>query len=91
MMEIEDLRAAVTRAINASDPIRLLAIGAPDDEYEPEIETILPRLQDAASVTDVRTILHEEFAAWFDPDIAGSPQRYDRAAQEIWAFLQEGL
>jgi hypothetical protein len=91
MIDFEGLRDAVIRAINAADPIALLAMGAPEDDYDPEIRTILPRLPNAASATDVRTILHEEFAAWFDPDIAGGPERYDRAAEEIWAFIQDGL
>lgn len=98
------LREVVRRAINAADPIGLLGIGAPEDEYDPEIRTVVPRLPGAASALVVRTILHEEFAAWFAPvpwiagsperyegagqEIAGSPERYEEAAQEIWEFLQ---
>ena len=40
------LAEAVAQAINEADPIGLLAIGAPSDEYSPEHETILPRLAD---------------------------------------------
>jgi hypothetical protein len=40
----QSLVAAVQRALNAADPIRLIAMGAPDDEYSPEIAAILPKL-----------------------------------------------
>lgn len=36
-----------------------------EDEYEPEVETILPRLPDADSVEDIQQILKEEFNRWF--------------------------
>ena len=31
------------------------------DEYDPEVGTILPRLEGAKSIEDVQTILHQEF------------------------------
>lgn len=40
----EMLVKAVEGAINEADPIGLLDLGAPSDEYAPEIGTIIPRL-----------------------------------------------
>ena len=54
------------------------------DEYEPEVGTVLPRLKDCQSSTDVRQLLHQEFSRWFAPDIAGPEERYDAAAFDIW-------
>jgi hypothetical protein len=82
------LRTVVAEALREADPVRLLEIGAPADEYDPEIGTILPRLRTASSAEEVRTMLHEEFVRWFDADPAGSAEAYDGAAQRIWAFLQ---
>jgi hypothetical protein len=65
------LVAAVERAINEADPIGLLEIGAPADEYAPEIGTIVPRLASAERPEDVTTLLHEEFIRWFGDDTAG--------------------
>jgi hypothetical protein len=45
------LVAAVERAINEADPIRLPGVGAPADEYSPEIGAILPRLTGVQGVT----------------------------------------
>ena len=39
-----DLHATVRAIMNSADPIGLLAIGAPDDEYEPEIRDLAGRL-----------------------------------------------
>jgi hypothetical protein len=57
------------------------------DEYEPEVDTILPRLKSCHSVGDVRTVVHEEFIRWFDGDTAGPPERYGRIAKRIWSEL----
>jgi hypothetical protein len=57
----KELVAAVERAINEADPIGLLEIGAPPDEYAPEIGTIVPRLASVGRPDDVVSVLHEEF------------------------------
>lgn len=81
------LRAILEDALASADPIRLIAMGAPDDEYDPEVETILPRLRSAGSAAEVRTVLHEEFVRWFDERTAGPPERYTAAAAAIWAQI----
>ncbi|MGI8588481.1 MAG: hypothetical protein ACR2M0_12475 [Chloroflexia bacterium] len=35
-------------------------------EYEPEVGTILPRLNEAHSAIELRHIIHEEFMRWFN-------------------------
>ena len=83
------LVAAVERAINDADPIRLLGVGAPANEYSPEIGTILPRLAGVQGVSDVINVLHEEFVRWFDQGIAGPRELYDAPALRIWAAIVE--
>lgn len=53
------------------------------DEYDPEAETILPRLLECHSEQGVLTVVHEEFNRWF-ADSAGSKERYTNIAAEIW-------
>jgi phage terminase small subunit len=57
------------------------------DEYDPEVDTILPRLKDAKNMEDVATIIHEEFSRWFDKDMAGNKNHpaYKAMAAEVWA------
>ena len=52
------LFGAVRAILNRHDLMHLIAIGCPEDEYEPEVEMILPRLRDAASPADVEVIVH---------------------------------
>jgi len=54
------------------------------DEYEPEVDTILPRLSSCASAADTEKVVHEEFVRWFDRDTAGPQERYRVVAKQIW-------
>lgn len=75
-----------TRAIiNHHDPQGLIKAGAPQDEYEGEVSTILVRLaQEAKSVKDVLRIIHAELADWFGPASVEAISDFDVIAQEIW-------
>lgn len=78
----------VAHLIREADPIRLIATGAPQDEYEPEVGTILPRLRKAQSSANVQMIVHEEFVRWFGADIAGPRAQYRRVGSAIWKVWQ---
>ena len=54
------------------------------DEYEPEVETILPRLKSCSSAKDTLNVVHEEFQMWFNGH-AGPKTKYTQLAEEIWA------
>lgn len=54
-------------------------------EYTAVLRTILPRLDEAATVEDLTRMLHEEFVRWFSPRIAGPPSRYRPIAEDLWA------
>jgi len=85
----EALVAAVERAINDADPTGLLEIGAPPDEYAPEIGTIVPRLTSGDRLDDVVAVLHEEFIRWFGDDTAGPRHAYEASARRIWDAVVE--
>jgi hypothetical protein len=84
--EFAELRKAVAGVLRQHDPISLIGMGAPDDEYDPEVGTILPRLREATSESDVSRIIHEEFVRWFGPDQAGPASSYEAAASDIWDY-----
>jgi hypothetical protein len=79
-----NLYTEVSRLLRDADPIRLVVIGAPDDEYDPEVSTILPRLREAKSLNDVQRIVHEEFVHWFGAETAGPPTHYVGVSEDIW-------
>jgi hypothetical protein len=78
-----DLFDATEQLLFRHDPI---GINFDDntDEYDPEVETILPRLNDCRSPEDVLRVAHEEFVRWFEKDTAGPPERYERIAADLW-------
>jgi hypothetical protein len=78
------LYTEVSRLMREADPIRLIAIGTPDDEYDVEVRTILPRLREAKSSDDVQRIVHEEFVHWFSAEIAGPAKEYAEVSKNIW-------
>ena len=61
------------------------------DEYEPEAETILPRLRNCHSADDVLQVVHAEFVRWFDPATAGPPEHYKKIAGDVWQLWQRHL
>jgi len=65
------------------DPIGIAYV---DDEYSPEVGTILPRLGDANTATDVTDIVYEEFVRWFDDEKTVGPKaKYHALSADIWA------
>ena len=60
------------------------------DEYHPETGTILPRLANCASESEVRRVVVEEFTRWFDAETVSRAHQnqFDRIASEIWSALQ---
>jgi hypothetical protein len=63
------------------------------DEYESEVGTILPRLENVSSVEEVEAIVYEEFCHWFEE--AGPKENYRAIAEKIWeawlAFDKRGI
>ena len=57
------------------------------DEYDPEVDTILPRLKTAKSSVDVARIIFEEFERWFDKEQAAqiNDKLYLNLANDVWA------
>jgi hypothetical protein len=87
--EYRPLRSAVAAVIAQADPVNLLALGAPGDEYDGEVGAILPHLARARSEDDVRTIVRSEFVRRFGDEVAGPPERYRDAAAAIWRAVEE--
>jgi hypothetical protein len=78
------LYAKVSCLLREADTMGLIAMGAPADEYDPEISTILPRLCEARAVDDVQRIVHEECMRWFGTDLIGPIADYAAVAEKIW-------
>ena len=65
------------------DPIGI-NFDANTDEYDPEARTIVPRLAQCDSESDVLEAVMEEFHHWFGDDIRADKVDYRAIAAEIW-------
>jgi hypothetical protein len=72
------------------DPVRI-NFEVNTDEYEIEVETILPRLHDCQSADDVAKVVHEELVKWFDASTAGPLEKYQTIAMRVWDEVVPGL
>lgn len=55
------------------DPLHLISIGAPADEYAHEVRRILSRSHEASDESQLRRILHEEFVRCFSAPLWPAP------------------
>ena len=53
-------------------------------EYDPEIDALLSRIQEAKDLDTLHDLLFEVFRTDFGEDNCGDRQRYEAAASEIW-------
>jgi hypothetical protein len=81
------LFAQVSNALWTANPIGIY--GGPDDEYDPEVGTILPRLETARSPDDVQKIVFEEFARWFGKSSVGEYENFSEVSGTIWELWCE--
>jgi len=79
----EGLRTIVKQAIDRADPIGLLAIGCPDDEYDPEIDRMMEYATAYSDPQELGERIHQTFIEMFDERIAGLPEVYHHIAEEI--------
>ncbi len=70
--------------INKIDPIGLISLHCPDDEYDPEVNEILKIIPDSRSVQQLADMIHSVFIKWFDPQLAKNYEDYHRIAELIW-------
>jgi hypothetical protein len=85
--EYGDLFDAISALLFREDPLGI-NYDSNNDKYESEVGTILPRLKDCQSETDVISMVHQEFTRWFSFDTAGALEKYSTVGTEIWNLWQ---
>jgi hypothetical protein len=73
------------------DPLGLIAGGAPDDEYDIEVDAILLRMEEAKSVDILSEIIYEEFIRWFDLPSDYPKTLYNNITSSVWDTYQRWL
>lgn len=79
---------SVREIINKHDPARLIVIGAPEDEYDPEVKTIVYQLKNDQTIDQIQDMVYQEFIRWFNEKaIYGERESYLKIAIEIHQLL----
>ncbi|HLG76258.1 MAG TPA: hypothetical protein VKX46_07580 [Ktedonobacteraceae bacterium] len=73
------------------DPIGLIKMGAPKDEYDIEADAILLRIHEAQSARDLGAIIYEEFVRCFSLPPHKPQVQYLGVAQDAWRAYQRWL
>lgn len=82
------LKVLVRKEINRIDPVGLLSMGAPKDEYNPEVEEIVKKIGVAKSEKEVEELVYKTFVKMFGSRIAGVREKYSNLATNISRRLQ---
>ena len=73
--------------VNRHDPIGLIAIGTPEDEYEPEVMTIIVQLKNGMTEEQVHDLIYQEFMRWFNDESTVGPKNfYKELAKDVYDF-----
>lgn len=73
------------------DPLGLIASGAPDDEYDIEVDAIVLRMEEAKSLDILSKIIYEEFIRCFGLPTDYPKTAYDNIAASVWDVYQRWL
>lgn len=79
------LYAHITEIFVRYDPIGI-GFKTPSAEYTPKVQSIIGKLEQAASVDDLQAIIHAELTLWFSPSLTGTRGKYREMAREIWVL-----
>lgn len=89
MQKSNDPRIAELRAIlNHFDPIELIEMGCPQDEYDPEIARILQAVAECKNVEALSAMMRSVYAQMFDEEITGRFPDWDKLADEVWEKMR---
>ena len=74
--------------VNKYDPVGLISSGAPQDEYEPEVTTIITKLNSNLSENEVYDLVFNEFDFWFGGSTTGPKSSYKSLSKDVYLFAQ---
>ncbi len=85
-MNIQNLR----EIINKCDPAGLISMGAPADEYDFQIKTLIDHAGSCQSVAELAHLIYREFELSFMELTHEEHEKYKQAAAELWILTHPG-
>ena len=80
----DTLQDRVRKIINRHDPVGLLKMGAPTDEYDSELKRIIPLLSEVGSRDELHEKVYQLFVEMFRPATVGSKAQYAGLSEELY-------
>ena len=80
------LQEEIKNIINKYDPIGLFKMDCPLNEYDPEINKILPIIQEATSIEALQEKVYAVFVEMFFEDIAGPKENYRKLSENLYSL-----
>ena len=72
--------------INEHDPVMLIGLGAPGNEYDPEVKTIIVQLDSINTVEGIQDLVYKEFRRWFGEPVIGKKESFLELAEDIYKW-----
>src|SRR5205814_2054030 len=88
-LSILNLYPVLKESLERHNPMNLTLM---PDEYLPETLTILRRLPETHSATDIARIIYEEFNSWFknvDTDQNDFKDKCRQVSEEVWEAMRQ--
>ena len=67
--EVQMTKKKIKSVVNKADPMGLLEVQCPEDEYAPEIERIFARTRKGMTADEIAKVIHAVFLEMFDESI----------------------
>lgn len=81
------LENLLRKEITKVDPIGLISMGAPKDEYDSEVEQIVSEINSCRNVKDLEELMYKTFVRMFDERLAGPKEIYRSLAFRIFSKI----
>lgn len=84
----QELKTKLTALLLRHDPVGLVKMGVPADEYEPESRLILERMKPTATSVELASLAREVFVEMFDEDLIEIDQAaFSKLGEELSILL----
>lgn len=84
MVKTISLHARIRELVNKYDPIHLIDMGCPEDEYDGEVKRIIKGFKKTSNPEQLRNLLHGIFVEMFDERLAGPKENYQLLAADLF-------
>lgn len=86
---MKSIAKVIRTEINRADPIGLISMGAPSNEYDPEINIIVKKILKTGSVDELEhLIIYKTFVEMFGLETVGQKYKYKKLALNIFSKLK---